>query len=113
MPDIDQTCLFFHRTAVIMVDGEVVTCANFFAEHAGRLDAATGLEAIWNGPRMQGVRAAFGTEAEWPQCRNCWFREIKYHSQRSAWEKHEPAALKQGAAYTEKSWDFRRFSGDG
>lgn len=107
----EEQCLFFHRTAVIMADGEVVTCANFYAENVGKIDHQNSLWSVWNGSRMQAVRASFGTASEWDQCRSCWFREIKYHSQRSAWANHQAFSLEECTRYQERSWDFRRFIG--
>ena len=105
----EERCLFFHRTAVIMADGEVVTCANFYAENVGKIDHQSSLRSVWNGSRMQAVRASFRTASEWDQCRSCWFREIKYHSQRSAWANGQTFSLEEGTCYQERSWDFRRF----
>jgi len=51
-----------------MADGEVVTCANMFAESVGRLDEQAGFLEIWNGARFASVRACLGTADEWHQC---------------------------------------------
>lgn len=64
----EADCLFIRRTAVIMADGEVVTCANMFAESVGRLDEQAGFLEIWNGARFASVRACLGTADEWHQC---------------------------------------------
>jgi len=106
---VDSNCLFFHRTGVIMVDGEVVTCANMYAASAGKLDQQTSFLDVWNGEAMQSVRACFGTEMEWNQCRSCWFREIKYHSQREAWANQQQYSLESDTQFTSKAWDFTEF----
>ena len=109
---VDSMCLFFHRTAVVMADGEVVSCANMFAENVGRLSETTGFLDIWNGPRLTSLRSCFGTDREWDQCRTCWFREVRYHSQRQAWARRDLYSLEAGSDYQEPSWDFRRYRED-
>ncbi|WP_108661347.1 SPASM domain-containing protein [Acuticoccus kandeliae] len=101
-------CPYFHRTSVIMADGEVVTCANFYAENAGHLQDAP-LSSIWNGKRLRHLRADFGTEREWTQCRTCWFREIGYHQQRQEWHARQDPNVDTPAGYTDEAWSFTRF----
>jgi radical SAM protein with 4Fe4S-binding SPASM domain len=104
-------CMFIHRTAVIMADGEVVTCANMYAENVGHLERAATFGEIWNNDRMQSVRGALGSADEWSQCTRCWFREIRYGEQRAQWASNgSPAAqesLIRPAKYQPISWDFR------
>ncbi len=102
----DSKCLFFHRTGVIMADGEVVTCANMYAAHAGQLDRQTSFLDVWNGDAMQSVRGTLGTEQEWSQCRSCWFREIRYHAQREAWDRRQSYSLENDTKFTDAAWDF-------
>lgn len=102
-------CPYFHRTSVIMVDGEVVTCANFYAENAGYLDRDGALSRIWNGERMRDLRAAFGTDREWTQCRSCWFREVGYSTQRQEWHDRRKTRVENPVGYTEEAWSFTRF----
>jgi radical SAM protein with 4Fe4S-binding SPASM domain len=105
-------CLFIHRTAVVMADGEVVTCANMYAENVGHLDEKTTFSSLWNNERMQSVRRTLGTENEWAQCKQCWFREIRYAEQRRSWAalggRAAQAALTKPAEYQPISWDFRK-----
>ncbi|RYE38989.1 MAG: SPASM domain-containing protein [Hyphomicrobiales bacterium] len=105
-------CLFIHRTAVVMADGEVVTCANMYAENVGYLKAGTSFHSLWNNERMQSVRGALGTADEWKQCKNCWFREIRYSEQRVQWaspsQGDSRASLAQPAEYQPIAWDFRK-----
>lgn len=84
-------CMFIHRTAVIMADGEVVTCANMYAEHVGYLEREASLANIWNNDRMQSVRTALGSPDEWSQCSHCWFR--KFATASSARNGRQAAAL--------------------
>ncbi|PWB84333.1 MAG: hypothetical protein C3F11_01910 [Methylocystaceae bacterium] len=92
-----------------MVDGEVVTCANMFAENVGQLGRPNSFLSIWDGERMQSVRNSLNTKFEWKQCQTCWFREIRYHSQREAWARREFYELAEGSDYRAPSWDFRRY----
>lgn len=105
-------CMFIHRTAVIMADGEVVTCANMYAENVGYLEREASFANIWNNDRMQSVRTALGSPDEWSQCSHCWFREIRYGEQRAQWATSgSPAAqasLARPAKYQAISWDFRK-----
>ena len=80
-----------------------------YAESAGRFEGTTTFDDLWNGERMKSVRRDFGTDAEWAQCRTCWFREIKYHSQREAWASEQHFDLETGAQFTGDAWDFREF----
>jgi len=100
-------CLFVHRTAVIATDGEVPTCSAPFVKIAGHLDDSPSFEAIWNGDVMRGVRASLDTDAEWSQCRNCWFREGRYRSQRDRADRREPRYdLSRGQRFTSEAWDY-------
>ena len=105
-------CLFIHRTAVVMAEGEVVTCANMYAENVGHLDEKTTFSSLWNNERMQSVRRTLDTENEWTQCKQCWFREIRYAEQRRSWAvlggRAAQAALAKPAEYQPISWDFRK-----
>jgi len=102
-------CPYFHRTAVIMSDGQVVTCANFYAEDVGQLGADNTLSDLWRGDRLTQVRADFGTDKEWDQCTSCWFREIGYAAQRQAWHEDAPVSLDDPTTYTPRAWSFTRF----
>lgn len=105
-------CPYFHRTAVIMADGEVVSCANFYAESMGHLGPETPLSEIWNGDRLQKLRKDFDTEDEWSQCQHCWFREIGYHTQRSEWHERNRPSVDRPTRYSEQAWSFTRFLED-
>jgi hypothetical protein len=56
---------------------------------------------------MVGVREALDTSEEWEQCRNCWYREGKYKSQRRAAEMQvDRFDIKQPTAFTTEAWNF-------
>lgn len=103
-------CIFIHRTAVIMADGEVVTCANMYAENVGHLKKDVNFSSLWNNDRMQSVRGTLNTEKEWEQCKKCWFREIRYAEQRNIWAnfggERTQASLAKKVEYQPIAWDF-------
>lgn len=105
-------CLFIHRTGVIMADGELVTCANMYAENVGHLTPEKSFDSVWNNERLQSVRQSMGTESEWAQCQRCWFREIRYAEQRERWAESGSTAVQDSiekpVEYRTKSWDFRK-----
>lgn len=105
-------CLFIHRTGVIMADGELVTCANMYAENVGHLTPEKSFDSVWNNERLQSVRQSMGTESEWTQCQRCWFREIRYAEQRKRWAESGSTAVQDSiekpVEYRTKSWDFRK-----
>ncbi len=103
-------CLFVHRTAVISTDGEMPTCSAPFVKIAGNLDESPSFAAVWNGEVMRGVRAALDTDAEWDQCRSCWFREGRYRSQRDRADRREPRYdLSRGQQFSSEAWDYTRY----
>jgi radical SAM protein with 4Fe4S-binding SPASM domain len=77
-----DSCMFIHRMAVVNYTGEVQTCSVPYSAVTGTV-GETSFFNIWNGSVMQGVREALGTDHEWKQCQNCWYREGRYHSQRA------------------------------
>lgn len=103
-------CMFVHKTAVIAADGEVATCSAPFVKIAGRLDDSPSFAQIWNGEVMRGVRAALDTDQEWDQCRNCWFREGRYRSQRDRADRRQPRYdLSRGAYFSQQAWDYSSY----
>ncbi|MEO5669137.1 MAG: radical SAM protein, partial [Ramlibacter sp.] len=106
----EPECNWMHRTAIIMADGEVITCGKHYGEQVGHLDERTSLWDIWNGPRMQSLRDGFGRPHMWDQCKDCWLRELKWHSQREAKDLSRPYSLADGMDYTRAAWDYRRYS---
>lgn len=102
-------CVYFQRSAVIMADGTMVTCARPYAEQAGSLDAHASFMELWNGDALTGCRAAFGTDNEWQQCRECWYRESRYAGQRDARSVERTFNLEgERSRYRTTSWDFRK-----
>ncbi|XVJ68351.1 MAG: radical SAM protein [Rhizobacter sp.] len=106
----EPECNWMHRTAIIMADGEVITCGKHYGEQVGHLNEETSLWDIWNGPRMQSLRDGYGKPHMWDQCKDCWLRELKWHSQREAKDLSRPYSLADGMDYTTASWDYRRYS---
>lgn len=108
----DASCNWMHRTAIIMSDGEVITCGKHYGEQVGHmLPGQTRLWDVWNGAAMQSLRASFGTPQMWTQCRHCWLREIKWHTQRQAKDLHRDyAVVNTRMNFTPEAWDYRRFS---
>lgn len=76
-----EPCLFIHRTAVVMSDGTMAVCSRPYSPVAGDLTVQS-FEAVWNGPVLAEFRSTLNTDREQGICRNCWYRDGKYHSQR-------------------------------
>jgi MoaA/NifB/PqqE/SkfB family radical SAM enzyme len=104
---VADRCIWFHRTGVILAGGSVATCGRTCAATGGNLSTAASFMEVWNGPEMTGVRAAFGTADEWPQCTNCWYRESRYDAQRVARTLGADHALDRPSVFTAEAWDFR------
>jgi radical SAM protein with 4Fe4S-binding SPASM domain len=101
-------CPFVHRTGVLSSNGDVLICANMFAEIAGSVADGRPFQDVWNGPVLTEVRSALDTPHEWDACRSCWFREVQYASQRDAAARRERFDLDNPGEITEEAWDFRR-----
>lgn len=99
-----------HRTAIIMSDGEVTTCGKHYGMQVGHLDDQTTLWDVWNGPKMRSLREGFGKQGMWEQCKACWLREIKWHSQRQAKDLSMPYSLEEGMDFSQAAWDYRAYS---
>jgi radical SAM protein with 4Fe4S-binding SPASM domain len=106
----EPECNWMHRTAIVMADGEVITCGKHYGEQVGHLTDENSLWDIWNGPKMHSLRDGFGRAHMWEQCKDCWLRELKWHSQRQAKDLSTPYSLADGMDYTEAAWDYRRYS---
>ena len=106
----EPECNWMHRTAIIMADGEVITCGKHYGEQVGHLTDQTSLWDVWNGPKMHSLRDGFGQPHMWDQCKDCWLRELKWHSQREAKDLSRPYNLADGMDFSEAAWDYRRYS---
>lgn len=107
----EPECNWMHRTAIVMADGEVITCGKHYGEQVGHLSDSTTLWDLWNGPLMHSLRDGFGKPHMWEQCKDCWLRELKWHSQRKAKDlSASSSSLAEGMDYTEAAWDYRRYS---
>ncbi|MDS4028131.1 MAG: radical SAM protein [Candidatus Contendobacter sp.] len=105
----ENVCNWMHRTAIIMADGEVTTCGKHYGIRVGVMSAQQSLHDIWNGPAMRSLRESFGTSRMWDQCRACWLREIKWHSQRQAKDNQQEYSLEEGMDFSESAWDYRSY----
>lgn len=106
----EQICNWVHRTGIIMSDGEVITCGKHYGIRVGYLDEETSLFDIWNGSDMRSLRRGFKTGVIWAQCRDCWLREIKWHTQRQAKDNNLPFSFDCKMDYTNEAWDYRSYS---
>ena len=106
----EPECNWMHRTAIVMADGEVITCGKHYGEQVGHLSHEKTLWDLWNGPKMHSLRDGFGQPHMWEQCKDCWLRELKWHSQRHAKDVSAPYSLGDSMDYTEAAWDYRRYS---
>jgi MoaA/NifB/PqqE/SkfB family radical SAM enzyme len=106
-PAMDEGCMFIHRTSVVMCDGDVWVCPVPHTKLAGRFEGETRFLEIWNGANLQDVRSRFGTPSEWDVCKNCFYREGRYKSQRARADARQTRYdLTQGSVFTSKTWDF-------
>jgi hypothetical protein len=103
----DRCCLYIHRTGCLLSRGEILTCGMMSAKKAGDLASGPDFWSLWNGPVMQGLRRDLNTPDEWRQCRDCWFRQARYHAQRQERARRSVYALTRLASFSKKAWDFR------
>ena len=102
-------CVFIHRTAVVHSTGEIPTCSLPFAPRAGSLLEASSFRDVWSGAVLNDARRAMGTADEWKQCRECWYREAHYSTQRDLFEQGKRFDLTAMARFSQRAWDFRDF----
>jgi radical SAM protein with 4Fe4S-binding SPASM domain len=103
-------CNWMHRTAIIMSDGEVTTCGKHYGMQVGHLDERTCLQDLWNGTKMHSLRRCWGTANMWEQCKACWLREIRWHSQRQAKDLAKAFDLRDPMDFSNAAWDYRSYS---
>ncbi|MEQ6204662.1 radical SAM protein [Sulfitobacter sp. HNIBRBA2951] len=114
-PDLSQMdtlppdrCIYFHRTGVLMADQSVVTCARPYAAAVGSVGEGKSFAQAWNSRDMVQCRGDFGTDKEWSQCKECWYRESRYAGQRDKRSEQQAYDMdKSESSYDLKSWDFR------
>ena len=107
---LSEPCTWMFRTGIISCDGEVTTCGKHYGELVGKLSETTSFFDVWNGPSMESLRAAFNTPRMWKQCRECWLRELQWHSQRVARDSGSSFDRAKRAKYSAAAWDYRAFS---
>ena len=104
----DKICQYIHRTASIKAQGNMTTCGVYHAAKVGVFDEQKGFKALWNGDVMRSVRRDINTCNEWEQCKNCWFRESRYYSQRVERAVNSAYSLSNEADYSLDAWDYRK-----
>jgi radical SAM protein with 4Fe4S-binding SPASM domain len=107
---MEAECNWMHRTAIIMSDGEVTSCGKHYGMQVGYLDNHNSLWDLWNGPKMRSLRESWGKPEMWEQCKACWLREIKWHSQRQAKDLGRNYDLRDSMDFSEAAWDYRAYS---
>ena len=105
---VSEPCMFIHSMPVIMAGGEVMACAVPHAAKAGNLGGTATFGEIWNGETLRDIRRTLNTEAEWPQCRTCSYREARVTSQRNLAAAGERYESEQKAVFSEESLNFAK-----
>lgn len=109
-PDyLSEPCTWMRRTGIISYNGEVTTCGKHYGELVGALSDEASFNDVWNGVAMQSLRTSFNTPKIWQQCKECWLRELRWHSQRHT-EDFDNRFVKKRATYTRAAWDYRAYS---
>ncbi len=106
----ENECNWMHRTAIIMADGEVTSCGKHYGAQMGHLNEQTTLWDVWNGANMQSLRRGFGGPEMWDQCKACWLREIKWHTQRQAKDHNQAYDHDAPMDFSAAAWDYREYS---
>jgi radical SAM protein with 4Fe4S-binding SPASM domain len=106
---LSEQCTWMYRTGIISYNGEVTTCGKHYGELVGALDHDNSFNDVWNGMAMQSLRTSFNTPKMWQQCKECWLRELRWHSQRHT-EGFDNHFLDERASYTRAAWDYRAYS---
>jgi len=106
---LSEQCTWMYRTGIISYNGEVTTCGKHYGELVGNLSEETSFNDVWNGVAMQSLRTSFNTPKMWQQCKECWLRELRWHSQRHT-KDLDDHYLDKRTAYTRAAWDYRAYS---
>lgn len=104
-----EPCTWMYRTGIISYDGEVTSCGKHYGELMGKLDQGTDFDTVWNGPAMASLRSTFNTPDMWQQCKECWIRELRWHTQRHT-RGFETGSGDNSTGYTRAAWDYRAYS---
>ena len=101
--------MFIYRTANIHTDGRIHVCPRPNAPYVGSFHDEP-FETIWNGKSYAMVRQSLDTDNELQECRDCWYRESKYHPQRFQRDtaNEQNFSVLNPVKFTERAWDFRR-----
>jgi radical SAM protein with 4Fe4S-binding SPASM domain len=102
-------CMFIYRTANIHTDGRIHVCPRPNAPYVGSFHEEP-FEGIWNGKSYARVRQSLDTDNELQECRDCWYRESRYHPQRFQRDtvNAQNFSVLDPVRFTERAWDFRR-----
>lgn len=102
-------CMFIYRTANIHTDGRIHVCPRPNAPYVGSFHEEP-FEYIWNGKSYTRVRESLDTDNELQECRDCWYRESRYHPQRFQRDtaNAQNFSVLNPVRFTERAWDFRR-----
>lgn len=103
----EKICHYIHRTGSINSEGTMKTCAVYYAKKVGTFGADNSFLSLWNGETMRRLRGDINTQDEWDQCRNCWFRESRFQSQRVERANLGAYSLLQKTNFSQKAWDYR------
>lgn len=104
-----EPCTWMYRTGIISYDGEVTTCGKHYGELVGKISHDSDFNAVWNGSAMQDLRDSFNTPKMWRQCKECWLRELRWHSQRHV-VGYDEVFMNETAQYSREAWDYRAYS---
>lgn len=112
--DRDKICHYIHRTASIKAQGNMTTCGIYLAATVGNFGVNNSFLSLWNGETMRKLRRDINSSNEWNQCKNCWFRESRYQSQRKERANNSSYSLLTKNEFSEEAWDYRhrRLGGD-
>lgn len=109
IPKQDLACIYIHRTGILLAGGQMSTCGVQYAAKVGDFGDGTSFMDLWNGEIMRNVRRDINTPNEWDQCRNCWFRQSRFHEQRAQRAQVAAYPLKRMTRFSRKAWDFRGY----
>lgn len=109
--ETSEGCTFMHSSGTLYCNGDMKPCCIPNMPLAGTFGEQTSFLDVWNGPVMRDIRASFGTEREWEECRHCLLRQSRSMTQRTGGRSgQERVDLKQAVEFTPKVWDHRKRS---
>jgi len=105
---VADPCMFVYRTANIHTDGRIHVCPRPNAPYVGSMHDESFMD-IWHGKKYGAVRSSLDSDNELIECRDCWYRESKYHPQRFQRNRRNEQnfSVLEPVSFTERAWDFR------